>query len=469
MLPKIPHPCSRQRIGLLLGPALFLIVLAMPIEGLPFPARSVAASTAWIVCWWMTEAIPIAATSLLPVVLFPALGILDAGAVTAEYGNQIIFLFIGGFLIAIAMEKWNLHLRIALAIIRRIGTSPRRIVGGFMVATAFVSAWISNSATAMMMVPVAAAVIAKASERGGDERFNTALVLSVAYAASIGGVATLIGSPPNLILAGMATMLAGSEITFIQWASFGVPIAIILLALCWLYLVYIAFPLEGPAFSIDISDEIRRLGAITAEERRVLAVFFLAAALWISRVAWGPYLPMVTDSVIAIFGAILLFLIPAGDNKGLLVWEDAVRLPWGIVLLFGCGLAVARGFVATGLEVWIAGQLRFLAGLPALLILLAVILLVIFITEITSNTATATIFIPVAASLAIALGFDPLLLMTAVAVSASLAFMLPVATPPNAIVFASGRVTMQQMFRAGFWMNIAGILVLMAALPFLAP
>jgi sodium-dependent dicarboxylate transporter 2/3/5 len=394
---------------------------------------------------------------------------MDTGAVTAEYGNQIIFLFIGGFLIAITMEKWNLHTRIALLIIGLIGTSPRRIIAGFLVATAFISAWISNSATAMMMLPVALAVTLKMRGDAYESTFRTALMLSVAYGASIGGIATLIGSPPNMILAGMSRTITGSEITFLTWASFGVPIACILLVLCWIYLVYIAFPQKAEHAVISIAEEIRSLGPVSVEERRVLAVFFLVAFLWISRTFWGPYLPMVTDSVIAVFGAVTLFMVPARENKRLLGWEDALHLPWNIVLLFGCGFAIAQGFVETGLGAWTADQLHFLAGVPPLLVLLAVIILVLFVTEITSNTATATIFIPITAVLASVSGIEPLFLMIPAAIASSLAFMLPVSTPPNAIVYGTGYVTMSQMIRAGFWMNCISIIVLMIAVPLFVP
>ncbi len=451
---------SRKKIGLVLGPILFLLILLTDIEGMSWEAKSIAASTAWIACWWLTEAIPIPATSLLPIILFPLLGAVDVGKVTAEYGNQIIFLLIGGFLIAIAMEKWRLHIRIALLIVKTIGTSPRKTIAGFMAATAFISAWISNTATAMMMIPIAIAVISQASKAGEDKNFNTAIMLSVAYAASIGGVSTLIGTTPNLIFAGIYRTLYGTEITFLQWASFGVPLAFFMLIICWAYLVYVAYPPGIKALGDGIKEEIVKLGKITSQEKKVLAVFLLVAALWITRVLWGKYLPMVMDSVIAIFGAFLLFLIPAEKGRSLLNWNDAVKLPWDVVLLLGGGLAIARGFTETGLEVWIAQKLLFLKDMPAVVIILAVVTLTIFLTEITSNTATATIILPVTASLATALGMQPTGLMIAVAMSSSLAFMLPVATPPNAIVFGTGFVTIPQMARAGLWMNIICIAII---------
>ena len=456
---------GRKIAGLVAGPALFLLVILFAPESLSFEASVVAGGTLWVIIWWITEPIPIAATSLLPVVIFPLFGALDTLKVTSEYGNPIIFLFIGGFLIAIAMEKWNLHSRIALSIVHAIGTSPRRIIGGFLLATAFLSAWISNTATALMMLPVAAAVTAKFHSEGYEGDFRTALVLAVAYGASIGGVATLIGSPPNLIMAGMYKTLTGSTVSFLKWASFGVPIACMMLVLCWAYLVLVAFPQKKTSFRISLDEEFRDLGIMTIEERRVLLVFLLVALLWTTRVLWGSYLPMVNDTTIAIFGAVLLFLIPSGDGRHLLVWEDAVRLPWNIVLLFGCGLAIAKGFVNTGLETWIADQLHVISGIPPLLVILVVVVLILFMTEVTSNTATATVFIPIVAALAMAEGMDPLVLMAAAALSSSLAFMLPVATPPNAIVYGTGYVTMPQMARVGFVMNCISIIVLMVAIP----
>lgn len=451
---------SRQKAGLVLGPALFLLILLSDIEGLPWEAKAVSASTVWIACWWLTEAVPIPATSLLPIILFPLLGALEVGKVTAEYGNQIIFLLIGGFFIAIAMEKWRLHVRIAFFIIKTIGTSPRKTIAGFMAATAFISAWISNTATAMMMVPIALAVIYHASKTGEDKNFNTAIMLSVAYAASIGGIATLVGTTPNLIFAGIYRTFYGNEITFVRWASFGFPLAVFILTVCWAYLVYIAYPPKARAMGEGIEDEIAKLGKITTEEKRVLAVFLLVASLWITRAIWGKYLPLILDSSIAIFGAFLLFLIPSKKGEALLNWKDSAKLPWDIVILLGSGLAIAKGFAETGLDKWIAAKLLFLEGMPAIFIIASVVALTLFLTEITSNTATATIILPITASLASALNIEPLGLMIAAAMSSSLAFMLPVATPPNAIVFGTGYVTMPQMARAGLWMNILCIAII---------
>ncbi|MFU8767814.1 MAG: SLC13 family permease [Candidatus Methanoperedens sp.] len=451
---------SRQQAGLVVGPLLFLFIILSEPGGMEWSAKAVAAGTAWIACWWLTEAIPIPVTSLLPIILFPLLGALEVGKVTAEYGNQIIFLLIGGFFIAIAMEKWNLHIRIALLIVRAIGTGPRKTIAGFMAATAFLSAWISNTAAAMMMIPIASAAILHVSKEGGDRNFNTAIMLAVAYSASIGGVASLIGTTPNLIFAGMYHTFYGIEITFLKWASFGAPLAILLLFLCWAYLVYVASPpAMKPAYS-GIADRVARPGRTTPQEKKVLAVFLVTAFLWTTRVLWGKYLPLVNDSSIAVFGAFLLFLIPSGKGGALLAWDDAVKLPWGVVLLLGGGLAIAKGFMETGLDAWVAGQLLFLEGMPYIVIILAVVTLTMFLTELTSNTATATIIIPVTASLAAAIGIEPMGLMIATSMTASLAFMLPVATPPNAIVFGTGYVTIPQMARAGIWMNLMSIAII---------
>ncbi len=471
-LPSLLSFSSRRAAGILSGPLVFLAVLVLGSGTLPGGALVVAGGTLWIVFWWVTGALPIAATSLLPIVLFPLFGALDTGTVTAEYGNPIVFLFIGGFLIAIAIEKWNLHTRIALTIVSLIGTSERKIIGGFLAATAFMSAWISNSATALMMLPVAAAVTTRISgDAPGTGDFRTALMLAVAYGASIGGIATLIGSPPNMIMAGMYATFSGTRITFLQWSALAAPVAIVLLLFAWFYLVFVAFPRTGKKETSGIPDQVRELGPLSPEERRVLGVFSLTVVLWITRTLWGPFLPMVNDAGIAVFGALLLFILPAGNQGSggrILSWEDAVRLPWSIVLLFGCGFAIAKGFEATGLATRIAERLELLSGINPLLLLLVIVVVVIFLTEVTSNTATATIFMPVAAALAMASGTDPLPLMAGAALAASLAFMLPVGTPPNAIVYGTGYVSMRQMVRVGLWMNLAGIAVLMACIPLLA-
>ncbi|WP_078592782.1 SLC13 family permease [Evansella clarkii] len=475
-----------QLIGLFLGPLLFILTLMFfTPEGLTPEGRAILASTLWIAVWWITEAIPIPATSLLPVILFPLTGGLNIGETTSAYGSDTIFLFMGGFMIALAMEKWNLHKRIALTIISVIGTNTERIILGFMVATGFLSMWISNTATAMMMVPIALAIVYQISEALKDDPsvdtskenfgFGKAMMLSIAYAASIGGVATLIGTPPNTLFAGAVQEIYGLEVSFAGWMMFGVPFAWIFILLAWVYLVKVAYPMklkELPGGQKVIRDEKQKLGAVTFEQKAVFAVFVLAAFAWISRTfILNDINENINDAIIAMTAALILFIIPAKTKKGghLLDWNTAVKLPWGILLLFGGGLAIAAGFTASGLSEWIGGQLTALEGVNMLIVLIMVAALVIFLTEITSNTATASMMFPIMASLAVALGVHPYGLMVTAAVAASCAFMLPVATPPNAVVFGSGYLRIPDMAKAGVALNFAGIILIAAAVYFILP
>lgn len=469
---------KRQRIGLIAGPVLFLAILAMPAPAdMSAEALRVSAVALLMAAWWISEALPIPATALLPIVLFPVLGVMKTGEVTASYGHPLIFLFVGGFFIAMAMEKCNLHERIALHVIRRVGTSPARLVLGFMVATAFLSMWISNTATSMMMLPIGLAVVREArtllAEQGsaigasvGDFRFAVALMLGIAYAASIGGVATIIGTPPNAVLVGMIDRLYGQQITFASWMLFGVPLSVVMLVLSWLYLVRIAYRPEIdelPGGRALIESQIKRLGAMSPAEMRVLAVFAAVALAWILRGFVDiDALALVTDTTIAIAGALALFVIPADFRKGefLLDWAHAVRIPWGVIILFGGGLALAGAFQASALDQWLGAQLSVLQGAPMIVVLLAVVLVVVFLTEITSNTATASVFVPVMAGLAVAMAVHPFALTVAAGVAASYAFMLPVATPPNAVVFGSGYLSVPQMAKAGLWLNLLGALLI---------
>lgn len=463
-----------QLIGLILGPLLFaLTLLFVNPEGLTPDAKAVLASTIWIATWWITEAIPIPATSLLPIVLFPLTEGLDVGATTSAYGNDTIFLFMGGFMIALTMEKWNLHKRIALTIISLIGTNTERIILGFMVATGFLSMWISNTATAMMMVPIGLAIIYQVSEalKHDDSMdtsrenfsFGKALMLGIAYSASLGGIATLIGTPPNTLLAGAVNEIYGIEITFAEWMLFGVPLAWIFIFVAWFYLIKIAFPLklkELPGGSAVIKQQKTELGKASYEEKIVFAIFLLAAFSWITRsFLLVEFLPGLNDAMVGLIAALILFAIPSKNRQGdhLLDWSTAVKLPWGILLLFGGGLAIAAGFTQSGLSEWVGGQLIGLQGIHVLIIVLVVAAFVLFLTEITSNTATASMMFPIMASLAVALGIHPYALMVTAAVTASCAFMLPVATPPNAVVFGSGYLKIIDMARAGFILNIFGI------------
>jgi len=459
---------SRTVLGLFLGPVLFAGLLLMPQpEGMAPEAQRLAAVAAWMAVWWISEAVPIPATALLPIVLYPLLGIMPAGKVTDSYAHHLIYLFMGGFMIAVSMERWNLHRRIALQVIRAVGTAPARLVLGFMLATALLSMWISNTATAMMMVTIGIAVLKQLLPDGRhqSEPLGTALMLGIAYAASIGGVATLIGTPPNAILAGVLHQNYGVELRFADWMRFALPLSLSMLVLTWLYLTRLAFPVTRtvlPEAGQHIREQLRALGPMTRPERRVAWVFAAVALLWISRgfIDWAP-LATVNDSSIAIAGALALFVIPADWKQRvfLLDWQTAVRIPWDIIILFGGGFALAAGFSDTGLSGWLADQLQVLKGVPKLWIILAVGLLVIFLTEVTSNTATASVMLPVLGALSEALQLPPMILMVTATLCASFAFMLPVATPPNAIVFSSRCVRIPQMARAGFWLNLMGVLL----------
>ena len=453
----------RQRSGLVLGPLFFILTVLTEPESLSPAATVVAGVTIWMAVWWISEAIPISATALLPIVVLPAFGAMKVGDVTAQYGHHIVFLMLGGFFIAIAMEKWDLHKRIALFVVHTIGIGPRRIIAGFMVATAFLSAWISNTSTAMVMMPIGTAVIASISAKKSDPDFNVALMLSIAYAASIGGMATLVGTPPNLIFAGIYQSMFGVQVNFFEWAYFRFPLASVMLVITWFYLTHIGYRIqkdEMPGSGEVIKAERARQGKITREEKQVLMVFVLVAVLWMTRgLLWGKYLPQVTDASIAITGALLLFIMPAREEASLLSWEDTEKVPWGVALLMGGGFAIARGFAETGLAEWVSQSFMFLVAMPVFLLILATVVITKIFTEITSNTATATILMPIAASIAVTLGISPFGIMAAVAISSSLAFMMPVATPPNAIVFGSGYVTIPQMARAGLWLNLVTVVI----------
>ncbi|MFC4557569.1 SLC13 family permease [Virgibacillus kekensis] len=476
-----------QLIGLILGPLLFtLTLLFFQPEGLSDAGQAILASTLWIATWWITEAIPIPATSLLPIILFPLSGGLDIGATTSSYGDDTIFLFMGGFMIALAMEKWNLHKRIALNIISAIGTNTERIILGFMVATGFLSMWISNTATAMMMVPIGLAIIYQVSETLKDDDsidtskenfgFGKALMLSIAYSASLGGIGTLIGTPPNTVLAGVINNLYGVELSFANWMLFGVPVAWIFIIIAWFYLVKVAYPLklkELPGGLEVIQSEKKKIGDPSFEEKAVFVVFIVAALSWITRsFLLQEYInENINDAIIAMSAALVLFIIPARSKKGdsLLDWDTAVKLPWGILLLFGGGLAIAAGFQGSGLSEWIGNQLNVLQGVNIFIVLMVVAALVIFLTEITSNTATASMMYPIMASLAVALGVHPYAVMIAAGVAASCAFMLPVATPPNAVVFGSGYLRIPDMAKAGFALNVLGVFIVTLAVYFFLP
>ena len=442
-------------------------------------ARRVLACTLWIALWWITEAIPIAATSLLPIVLFPLTGALDIRSTAMSYGHPYVFLYAGGFIIAIAIEKWNLHRRIALNIINLIGTDIKSIILGFMVATAFLSMWISNTATSVMMLPIGTAIVTQLQDNPQTKEnetltFGKALMLAIAYSASIGGMATLIGTPPNLVLAGVVQESYGIEITFAQWIIFGLPLSVLLLFICWQYLIRFAFTFEQKKFPggrAEIHQHLQRLGRMSFEEKVVMVVFVLTALAWITRsFLLQRILPGIDDTIIAIAGALILFVLPAQTEKRKLInWEEAVKLPWGVLFLFGGGLAIAEGFQATGLATWIGSQMTLVQGINIILLVLILVAAVNFLTEITSNLATTAMILPILASMAVTLNVHPYVLLTGATVAASCAFMLPVATPPNAVVFGSGYLTIPDMVRAGIWMNVLSIILLTILTYFFLP
>lgn len=480
---------KRQTLGFILGPVLFVLFLAVPQPAAMSDQALVVAAVALLMAvWWITEAIPIPATALIPIVLFPVLDVMSPAEVTQSYAHHLIFLFMGGFMIAVAVEKWNLHQRIALHTIRMVGMTPDRIILGFMIATAFLSMWISNTAATMMMLTVGLAVLHQITReieasgntnhidtREGHFRFAIALMLGIAYSASIGGVATLIGTAPNLVFAGVVEETYGVTINFLQWLSFGLPLAIVMLAISWLYLTKIAYPSEIdhlPGSEKTIRDELFALGKMTSQEKKVLFVFCLVAVLWVVRGLFDfKIFYLIKDSTIAMAGALLLFVIPSNwqQREFLLDWKTAVKIPWDILILFGGGFALAKGFSDSGLTTFIAGQLSVLNGSHIIVIVAAVTLFVIFLTELTSNTATAALTLPMMAALAGAMQIHPFGLMVSAVIAASFAFMLPVATPPNAIVFGSRYISIPQMMRAGIWLNLLGAVLITTFVMILLP
>lgn len=463
----------RERIGLALGPVLFVLMLVMPApEGLSAAGWHTAAAAVLMATWWISEALPIAATSLLPLVLFPLLGAGTIRETAAPYADPLIFLFLGGFLIATAMQRWGLHKRIALRIIRLVGTGPRALVAGFMLASACLSMWVSNTATALMMLPIGLSVVqlAEEAEDGVHAPFALALLLGIAYGCNIGGMATLIGTPPNALLAGFIEVTYGQTISFVNWLGVGLPLVAVGLPLTFLILTRVAFPLhmtELPGGKALIETGLARLGRMSRGEKWVALVFALTALLWITRPLLEDVLPNLSDAGIAIAGGLLLFVIPVDLKRGVFVhsWASARRLPWGTLLLFGGGLSLASAFVRTELSTWIGETLQAIGFLPVLVVVLIVVGVVVFLTELTSNAATTAAFLPVVAAFAVGIGQNPLLLAVPAVLGASCAFMLPVATPPNAIVYGSGRVPIPQMSKAGILLNLV-FLVLITALAY---
>ncbi|MDE0096744.1 MAG: SLC13 family permease [Gammaproteobacteria bacterium] len=502
-----------QWIGLIAGPVLAILLYSLLPHAYPNSAgetiefsnagRATTALAVWMAVWWMTEAVELYATALLPLVALPMTGAASVRVAAAPYAHELIFLFMGGFLIALAMQRWGLHRRMALMALRAAGDHPAGIVACFMGVTAFFSMWVSNTATAVMMLPIALSIIAlvdqvesgsvgsgrgnggpgDGSGMGGNTgnggpgtktrpHFALCLLLGIAYAASIGGIGTIIGTPPNVFLASFIQSSLGQEISFVRWMGVGLPLVAVFLPLAWLMLTRVLYPLRGERIegSREVTERAyRELGVMSRGERIVLAVFLLAAVSWITKplmvnVQIGDMNPLagLSDPVIAMVAALVLFVVPVDVKQRVFVmnWETALKIPWGILLLFGGGLSLAAAIRVNGVGEYIGHQLAILSGIPALLLILSVIALVIFLTELTSNTATTATFIPILAALAPVFDLHPFMLIVPAAIAASCAFMLPVATPPNAIVFGSGHVTIQQMIRAGFWLNLAGVVLI---------
>jgi sodium-dependent dicarboxylate transporter 2/3/5 len=564
-----------KKVGLVLGPILFLVILFLPINEndnsinndssesdsthLSFPARLVLATTFWMAAWWITEAIPIYVTALMPLIIFPSVSVTELGQTAATYADRIIFLFLGGFMLAKAVEKTQLHSRFALNLLNVFGTTPKYIVAAFMFVTGILSAWMSNTATTMLMLPIAAAVISQIGggrliERGTDNkknineenpndnrnddkglpkdkdveqeeqkqqsRFGLCLMLSIAYSASIGGMATLIGTPPNAIFASLSNSMLDIDISFGQWLLIGIPISGVSLIVAWLYMVHLGVKITDIKSIVNEKEMIQRkfkeIGKITPDEKIVAVVFIATATAWVTRgLLWGNLVPMIDDSTISIAAAFSLFLIPSKssslskskqkesndiqnshdtdiDNKtdknintnnktnkkqhnsfnqnngdknlkdkspSILDWETAVKIPWGVLILIGGGLALAHAFTETGLDRWISNQLVFIENLHYVLIVLVIVAIGVFFSEIASNTATAALLIPIAVSLASSISIDPLLLMVPLTIATSYGFIMPVGTPPNAIVFASKYVTAPAMAKAGFPLDMIGIII----------
>ncbi|MGB3682822.1 MAG: DASS family sodium-coupled anion symporter [Rubrobacteraceae bacterium] len=496
---------TRAWIGRFLGPILaVLIYFFLPPGGdLTQPGVATIAVGVLIATWWVTEALPLPATSLLPIALFPLLGVVEIEDAASPYANDLIFLFMGGFMLALAMQRWGLHRRIALLTVRAVGTSPVRMIGGFMIATGFLSMWVSNTATTVAMLPIGLSVLVLvlgnpgsepegATEAGtgsspeagsagqqpvtgqGASNFATCLMLAIAYSASIGSLATLIGTPPNLFMASFLEEEYDVSIGFGTWMLVGLPLAVVFMFITWVLLTRFIYPPEMEEISGGrevIQGQIDEMGPVSRGEKVVLTVFVLTALSWILNSILPSIFPSleevlsgVQDAGIAIIAALVLFAIPIDWRNGVfaLDWETARQLPWGILLLFGGGLSLANAVSETGVDQWIGSLVSGLGGVPVFLLVGIVIVVVILLTELTSNTATTAALLPILAGAAIGLNLEPLALAVPTALAATCAFMIPVATPPNAIVFGSGHITIVQMVRAGVWLNIIGAVLIFA-------
>ncbi len=474
------RPLSAARLAaLVVGPLCSLLLLALPApEGMAPEAWRLVAMTAWMVIWWLSEAVPMAATALLPIILMPLYGIAEIGQVTRDYGHPIIFLFLGGFLLAIAMQRVGLHRRMALKIVAAIGGSPRRIILGFMVATAFLSMWITNTASTILMFAVALSVISFLRERTGDpedaRQFALALLLGIAYSASIGGVGTLIGTAPNGLLVSVLSGEYGIRISFFDWMKIGVPVILVMLPVTWVFLTFLLFRLGNVQFGDlrrIILEELAALGPMSRGESLVATVFALTAIGWIFRAPLSSLSGLaISDTTVAVTAAMALFAVPISRGEGSFALDRKAfgALPWDVLILVGGGLALAAGFASSGLAAWIADSVARIDIATWALILLATAVIV-YMTEITSNTASTATFLPILAAVAVGMGLDPRLLAIPVTLGASMAFMMPVATPPNAIIFSYEDLRLRHMVRAGLWLNVIAIAVCFSAALLLVP
>jgi sodium-dependent dicarboxylate transporter 2/3/5 len=485
-LPEVTdqHRASFQDIGLVMGPGIFVLMMLLGGSQTTMDpaAWRVAAVGLWMAIWWATEAVPVPVTAFLPIVTFPFLGISTLAEATASYANPIIYLFLGAFILALAVERWELHKRIALGILFYTGTDGSRLIGGFMLVAALLSMWMTNTSTTMMLMPIAlsvARVIAENNTHLSQEQtksFQVAMLLGLAYAATIGGLATLVGTPPNALLAAFLKDNYDIKITFASWMLVGVPVMIVMLPLAWLSLTRWTFKIDipaNPAVNKHLAELKDDLGKMTSAEKRVATIFALVVIFWIVRRPISTLLNIdfLTDTGIVMSAALLLFLLPSGDKKQpqIMIWHDVNRLPWGVLILFGGGLSLAAAVSSSGLAAWLGSSLMPLGVFGVFALVIAATGLVIFLTELTSNVATAATFLPVVAAVALELGVSPLLLCVPITLAASCAFMLPVATPPNAIVFASGLINIPQMVRAGAVLNVIGMILLSAVSIWLAP
>ncbi|MCH2032765.1 MAG: DASS family sodium-coupled anion symporter [Tenacibaculum sp.] len=469
-----------KRIGLILAPLLFLIFKLLPFTFISESADAVIAVAIWMIIWWITEAVHIAVTSLLPLILFPLLKVMPIGEVGANYGSPIIFLFFGGFILALALEKVNLHKRIALNIVKLTGTTPNKVILGFMIATAFMSMWISNTASTVVMLPIALSVVKLLiTDDDGftkqDRNFALNIMLGIAFSANAGGIATVIGTPPNSVLIGLLENEYNIQISFVKWMTMGLPFSMLMIWFSYIVLTKLMFPCNTINFSQTenvINDELKKLGKISKEEKRVLLVFGITVLLWITRTIINGIFPglKLSDTIISLIGAVSLFVIPMNMKTGAFVleWKDTEKLAWGILILFGGGLSLAKGMASSGVVDVITDIIQN-SGFNPFIVISLLIVLMLFMTELMSNVALVAVLAPVIAGIAIGFGVPLLYVLIPVTMASSCAFMLPMATPPNAIVFASGYIKVKQMVRAGVLLNIIAVLLLILYYKFIIP